>query len=125
MEKVRHAWVALAPSRRTRKGDSSQIDAVLSIESSLSAFNEDCEIRRTTSGCFCKKHGRPVQRDATRCDSFVRRRSFENYEDFVERFTAEYVRNVLGIKEGRNYKRLLGWIADAPSPNSDDRTQHE
>jgi hypothetical protein len=66
-----------------------------------------------------------VQRDATRCDSFRSRRSFENYEDLVQRITEEYVRDVLGIKEGRNYKRLLGWIADAPSPDPDDRTQHE
>jgi len=118
MVKVRYSWAALAQPKKTRKRDASQIDTVLSIESSLSEFTGDCDIRRTANGCFCKKHGRPVQRDATRCDSFVRRRSFENYEDIAQRFNAEYVRNVLGIKDRRNNKRLVGWIADAPSPDS-------
>ncbi|HYC11507.1 MAG TPA: hypothetical protein VEC02_02450 [Nitrososphaerales archaeon] len=125
METVPHAWVTLAPHKRTQRKDSSQIDAVLTIEGSPSEFTGECEIQRTPNGYFCRKHRRPVERDATRCDSFVRRRSFENYEDIAQRFVEEYVRNVLGIEKGKNYRRLVGWIADAPSPDLEDSTQQE
>jgi len=123
METAPYIWVTLAPHKRAQRKNFSQIDAVLTIESSPSDFVGDCEIQRTSNGYFCRKHRRPVERDATRCDSFVRRRSFENYEDVARQIVEEYVRNVLGIEKGRNYRRLVGWIADAPSPDSEDRTE--
>ena len=125
METVPHTWVTLAPHKRTQRKSVSQIDAILAIEGSPSEFTGECEIQRTSNGSFCRKHRRPVERDATRCDSFVRRRSFENYEDITQRFVEEYVRNVLGIEKGKNYRRLVGWIADAPSPDLKDSTQQE
>ena len=104
------------PESRSGQGeDSSQIEVVFSTGNSLLDFTGECEIQRSPNGCFCRKHGRPVERDAARCDSFVRHRAYEDSEDLTQRFIEEYVRSVLGIKKGRNYRKLVGWLTDAPS----------
>jgi hypothetical protein len=112
-------------TRSTQERDSSQLGVLLRIESSMSEYAGDCEIQQSPNGFFCRKHRRPVERDATRCDSFVRRRAFENSEDLTQRFVEEYVRNILGIKKGRNYRKLVGWISDAPSPDPQAPTAEE
>lgn len=124
----RGRWVSdsdRSTARSTRVEDSSQIEAVLRIESSLNELAGDCEIQQSPNGFFCRKHRRPVERDATRCDAFVRRRAFENSEDLTQRFIEEYVRNILGIRKGRNYRKLVGWMSDAPSPDPEAPTQPE
>ena len=61
------------------------------------------------------KHRRPVKGDALRCDSFVRRRAFADADDYTREQIEDYVKEVLGIKKGKNFERLLGWRGDGYS----------
>jgi hypothetical protein len=120
MEKERFLQKLMVPQKRVQKGlsrydswagreDKSQIEVLLSIRDSLAELTGGCEVSKFAEGLFCLKHGRPVETGEVRCDSFVRRRSYAGGEDPTKRQIEDYVRGVLGIKTGKNFRRLVDW----------------
>ena len=89
--------------------DQSQIEVLLGIRDSLAELTGGCEVGRLPEGFFCLKHGRQVQEGSTRCDSFARHPSHAEGEDPTKRQIEDYVRGVLGIKTGKNFRRLVDW----------------
>jgi hypothetical protein len=86
----------------------SQIEVLLGIRDSLAELTEGCEVGRLAEGFYCLRHGRPIEEGSTRCDSFERRSSHAG-EDPTKRQIEDYVRGVLGIKTGKNFRRLVDW----------------
>jgi hypothetical protein len=63
-----------------------------------------CEFTKTEEGSYCLTHGRNTERGASRCDGWGVR---VNPDDYTRKHIEEYVKGVLGIKEGRNFDRLV------------------
>jgi hypothetical protein len=80
---------------------------LLSIRDSLDELTKGCEIDLRGDRKYCVVHERQVEEGATRCDAFVRRSVFGPASEPTKRQTEEYVRRVLGIKEGKTYRRLV------------------
>jgi hypothetical protein len=80
---------------------------LLSIRDSLDELTRGCEIDLRADGKYCVVHAKPVEDGATRCEAFVRRTVFGPADEPTKRQTEEYVRRVLGIKEGKTYRRLV------------------
>ena len=73
----------------------------------MDKLTDGCEIVRQGEGYFCLEHGTPVEDGSARCDSFVRRRVFERADELTKKQIEDYVSRVLGIKEGKHYRRLV------------------
>jgi len=56
-----------------------------------------------------------VKEGEAECGVSTRRRSSPDIKEVTRRQFEEYVRNILGIKKGRNYRRLVGWIGEDAS----------
>jgi hypothetical protein len=87
--------------------DSSQIETLLSIRNTVREMTTGCEIRKTADGFFCMKHGLRVNGGDTRCESFVRRVPRSNGDDPAKKQIESYVNEILGIKKGETFTRLV------------------
>ena len=63
-----------------------------------------CEFTETQQGAFCLTHNRNAEKGASRCSGW---RSRGDPEDYTRKHIEDYVRGVLGIKEGKNFARLV------------------
>jgi hypothetical protein len=112
-ERSPHTYATWA--QRVDPEEKAQVRLLLSLRRSFGESSRDCEVQRSPEGLFCVKHRRPVKGDALRCDSFVRRRAFADADDYTREQIEDYVKEVLGIKKGKNFERLLGWRGDGYS----------
>ena len=110
----------MVPRKRAQKGsgrdgswatrmDQSQIEVLMGIRDTMAELTEGCEVIGFEGEFFCMIHGRQVEKGDTRCDSFARRPSHNNGEDPTRRQIEDYVRGVLGIRTGKNFRRLVDW----------------
>ena len=81
---------------------------MLGLRNSFQALTAGCEIRGYSDGYLCVIHGMPVREDDTRCQSFVRRRVYTDGDDETLEQIGDYVNQVLGIRKGKNFRRLVG-----------------
>jgi hypothetical protein len=63
-----------------------------------------CEFTETQEGFYCLTHGRNAERGASRCGTRGER---VNPDEYTRKHIEDYVRGVLGIKEGKNFTRLV------------------
>ena len=75
-------------------------DVLAEIRDSVSG----CEIVDSQNGAYCIKHGKHAQPGAARCGS---KGAQVDPETYTRMHLEEYVRGVLGIREGRTFRRLV------------------
>ncbi|MDA4124087.1 MAG: hypothetical protein OK438_01360 [Thaumarchaeota archaeon] len=103
-----HLWIKAKDPSEPRPPEQPLDETLLAIRSTLIELTEGCEIRERSTGLYCVKHERPVEKDRIRCDFLVRRERREGKEDPSKAQIQEYVNEILGIRDDRTVKRLTG-----------------
>jgi hypothetical protein len=85
----------------------SQYEDMRYIEETIRQLTGGCEVCQHAVGPFCKKHNRPIEPGASRCDDFARRLP-KDPGAASKAQVHKFVYGTLGVRDKENIKRLTG-----------------
>ena len=94
----------LSSAKREVPGQGQEIS--LEFRSTLLELTGGCGVCQYFDGT-CRKHGISVTKESPRCSSFVRRSLFPSEEEARKQIQG-YVNEMLGIREEKTVRRLVG-----------------
>jgi len=81
---------------------------LFSIRDTILLLTGDCDLVERPDGLFCQKHSTPVKPGKAKCEYLVSRFAGNDSEAKSKTQVQQYVNEVLGVKDPKTMKRLIG-----------------